>query len=237
MTDWLLLFAISVCAMAAIFEKSRGVEIRPKRMFLSLVEFAILMLIIPTWGAWPAVCTLLINRLVKQLFDNDLILKRKITDDNERLKINHALASAIIPFLLICLVWTSFGQLTMLGLLEFNPTKWVVKSGLFGGGASPPVFWIILMSILPVFSSIILVLHSWLSTSRPSAPLFALIGFVIATKMSHLWLCYSYPQVMMMIGFSSIVIISWLAALAMASFLFYYPPMGLNAAMPRARDH
>jgi hypothetical protein len=237
MTDWLLLFAISVCAMAAIFEKSRGVEIRPKRMFLSLVEFAILMLIIPTWGAWPAVCTLLINRLVKQLFDNDLILKRKITDDNERLKINHALASAIIPFLLICLVWTSFGQLTMLGLLEFNPTKWVVKSGLFGGGASPPVFWIILMSILPIFSSIILVLHSWLSTSRPAAPLFALVGFVIATKMSHLWLCYSYPQVMMMIGFSSIVIISWLAALAMASFLFYYPPMGLNAAMPRARDH
>jgi len=234
MTDRLLLFAISVCFMAAFLEKSRGIKIKPKRMFLSLVELAILMLIIPTWGAWPAVCTLLINRLVRLLFDNDLILKRTITEDNEWLKINHALASAIIPFLLICLVWTSFGQLTMLGLLEFNPTKWVVKSGLFGGGADPPVYWIISMSILPIFSSVILVLYSWLSTSRTLSPLFALIGFVIATKMSHLWLCYSYPQVMMIIGFSSIVNISWLAAFAIASFLFYYPPMGLNTVIRRA---
>ena len=90
------------------------------------------------------------------------------------------------------------------------------------------------MSILPIFSSVILVLYSWLSTSRTLSPLFALIGFVIATKMSHLWLCYSYPQVMMIIGFSSIVNISWLAAFAIASFLFYYPPMGLNTVIRRA---
>jgi len=237
MTDRLLLLGISVCFIAAFLERSRGIQIRPKRMFLSLVEFAILMLIIPTWGAWPAICTLLLNRLVRLLFDNDLILRRTIAEDNEWLKINHALASAIIPFLLLCILWSSFSQLTMLGLLEFNPTKWVVKSGLFGGGPDPPVYWIILMSILPIFSSLVLVLHSWLSTSRSLSPLFALIGFVIATKFSHLWLCYSFPQVMMMIGFSSIVVISWLAAIAIASFLFYYPPMGLNAAISSARDH
>ena len=220
MSDWLLLFAISACALTAFIEKSKGIDIKPNILFLTLVELVVMMLIIPTWGVWPAVCTLLLNRLVKQLFDNDLIIKRAIPEEIGWSRTNHILALAIIPFILICIVWIFFAQLTMVGLLEFNPTKWVVKGGFFGARVDPPVFWMVFITILPILSAVTLVLHSWLSTSRSLSYLFVLLSFIIATNMSHLWLSYSYPEVMLMIGFSSIVIISWLGTFALASHLY-----------------
>ena len=219
MSDLVLLFIISTCALAAFVEKSKSIEIRPNMLFLTLAELVVMMLIIPTWGVWPAVCTLLLNRLVKQLFDNELIIQRTVTEEMGWSRTSQLLAFAIIPFFLICIVWTSFGQLTMLGLLEFNPTKWVVKGGFFGARTAPPVFWMIFITILPIFSAVTLVLNSWISTSRSLSYLLVLLSFIIATNISHLWLSYSYPQVMLMIGFSTIVAISWLLATALASHL------------------
>jgi hypothetical protein len=218
-SDLVLLFIISTCALAAFVEKSKSIEIRPNMLFLTLAELVVMMLIIPTWGVWPAVCTLLLNRLVKQLFDNELIIQRTVTEEMGWSRTSQLLAFAIIPFFLICIVWTSFGQLTMLGLLEFNPTKWVVKGGFFGARTAPPVFWMIFITILPIFSAVTLVLNSWISTSRSLSYLLVLLSFIIATNISHLWLSYSYPQVMLMIGFSTIVAISWLLATALASHL------------------
>ena len=219
MSDLVLLFIISTCALAAFVEKSKSIEIRPNMLFLTLAELVVMMLIIPTWGVWPAVCTLLLNRLVKQLFDNELIIQRTVTEEMGWSRTSQLLAFAIIPFFLICIVWTSFGQLTMLGLLEFNPTKWVVKGGFFGARTAPPVFWMIFITILPIFSAVTLVLNSWISTSRSLSYLLVLLSFIIATNISHLWLSYSYPQVMLMIGFSTIVATSWLLATALASHL------------------
>ena len=190
MSDWLLLFAISACALTAFIEKSKGIVIKPNILFLTLVELVVMMLIIPTWGVWPAVCTLLLNRLVKQLFDNDLIIKQAIPEEIGWSRTSHILALAIVPFILICIVWISFAQLTMVGLLEFNPTKWVVKGGFFGARVDPPVFWMVFITILPILSAVTLVLHSWLSTSRSLSYLFVLLSFIIATNMSHLWLSY-----------------------------------------------
>ena len=218
-SDLVLLFIISTCALAAFVEKSKSIEIRPNMLFLTLAELVVMMLIIPTWGVWPAVCTLLLNRLVKQLFDNELIVQRTVTEEMGWSRTSQLLAFAIIPFFLICIVWTSFGQLTMLGLLEFNPTKWVVKGGFFGARTAPPVFWMIFITILPIFSAVTLVLNSWISTSRSLSYLLVLLSFIIATNISHLWLSYSYPQVMLMIGFSTIVATSWLLATALASHL------------------
>jgi hypothetical protein len=122
------------------------------------------------------------------------------------------LASALIPFFLVCLVWISFGQLTMVGLIEFNPTKWVVKSGFFGARVAPPVIWMVFISVVPVLSALVLVLHAWLSTGRSLSCFIVLLGFILVTNISHLWLSYSHPQVMLMVGFSSIVTLSWMSA-------------------------
>lgn len=219
MTDLILLFIISTFGLAAFVEKSQSIEIRPKMLYLTLAELAVMMLIIPTWGVWPAVCTLLLNRLVKQLFDNELIIQRTVIEEKGWSRTSQLLAFAIIPFFLICIVWTSFGQLTMLGILEFNPTKWVVKAGFFGARTDPPVFWMVFITILPIFSAVTLVLNSWISTRRSLSYLLVLLSFMIATNLSHLWLSYSYPQVFLMIGFSTIVAISWLCATILASHL------------------
>jgi hypothetical protein len=64
-----------------------------------------------------------------------------------------------------------------------------------------------------------LVLNSWISTRRSLSYLLVLLSFMIATNLSHLWLSYSYPQVFLMIGFSTIVAISWLCATILASHL------------------
>jgi len=219
MSDLILLFLISICALVAFVEKSKSIEIRPNMLYLTLTELVVMMLIIPTWGVWPAVCTLLLNRLVKQLFDNELIIQRAVTEEKGWSRTSQLLALAIIPFFLICIVWTSFGQLTMLGILEFNPTKWVVKGGFFGARTDPPVFWMVFITILPIFSAVTLVLNSWISARRSLSYLLVLLSFIIATNLSHLWLSYSYPQVMLMIGFSTIVATSWLLATALASQL------------------
>ena len=212
MTDRFLLLLIAACAVAAFLERSRGMDLKPKGLILTLSELAVMLLIIPTWGAWPAVCVLLLSRLVKELFKGELILKRRSADDKGWTASNQMLASALIPFFLVCLVWISFGQLTMVGLIEFNPTKWVVKSGFFGARVAPPVIWMVFISVVPVLSALVLVLHAWLSTGRSLSCFIVLLGFILVTNISHLWLSYSHPQVMLMVGFSSIVTLSWMSA-------------------------
>ncbi len=85
---------------------------------VTFAELAVMMLIIPTWGAWPAVCVLLLSRLVKELLKGEMILKRRSADDKGWTASNQMLASALIPLFLVCLVWISFGQLTMVGLIK-----------------------------------------------------------------------------------------------------------------------
>ncbi len=216
MSDWFLLLVVAGCALTAFVERSRGIELKPKKLILTLAELAVLILIIPTWGVWPAICTLMLSRLVKELFKDEAILKRSVTEHEGWARSNQMLATALIPFLLVCIVWISFGQLTMVGLLEFNPTKWVVKGGFFGARVAPPALWMVFITVIPIFLAVVLVLHAWLRTNRTLSYFFVLLGFIIVTNMSHLWLSYSHPQVMLMMGFSSIIIISWLGAYAAA---------------------
>ncbi len=216
MTDRFLLFVIAGCAVAAFVERSRGIVLKQKGLILTWAELAVMMLIIPTWGVWPAVCVLLLSRLVKALFDDEAILKRNFSGQQGWTGSNRMLASAIIPFFLVCLVWISFGQLTMVGLIEFNPTKWVLKGGFFGARAAPPVPWFVFITLVPVISALVLVLHAWLSTGRSLSCFAVLLGFILVTNMSHLWLSFSHPQVMLMVGFSSIVAIFWLIGYAAA---------------------
>jgi hypothetical protein len=217
MSDWFLLVIVAGCVLTSLVEQIRGLHLKPKRLSLSLVELAVMLLIIPTWGVWPAVCVLLLTRVVKELFKDEVILKQNISEQKGWTRTNQMLAMAIIPFLLVCLVWISFGQLTMVGLLEFNPTKWVVKGGFFGARLDPPVFWMMFITIIPIFSAVVLVLHSWLSTARTLSYFFVLLAFMIVTNMSHLWLSFSHPQVMLMMGFSSIIIIAWIGAYGAAN--------------------
>jgi hypothetical protein len=212
MSDWFLLLVVAGCALTAFVERSRGLDLKPKKLILTLAELAVMILIIPTWGAWPAICVLLLTRLVKELFKDEVILKWSVAEHEGWTRSNQMLATALIPFLLVCIVWISFGQLTMVGLLEFNPTKWVVKGGFFGARTAPPAFWMVLITVIPIFSAVVLVLHAWLSTARTLSYFFVLLSFIIVTNMSHLWLSYSHPQVMLMMGFGSIIIISWLGA-------------------------
>ena len=109
------------------------------------------MLILPTWGAWPAMVTLLMNRSLPRVADDHLAwLKNPVKQPLE--ESCRQITLALIPWFLLCLMWTQFSLLTMVGLIEFNPTKVIVTGGFFGGRVAPDIYWMILMVKLTLAS-------------------------------------------------------------------------------------
>ena len=208
-TDRIILLLIAVCYSAALLERYRGLNIGSAAPHLTFAELGTMMLIIPTWGAWPAVVLLLVCRIVMTLFDRDELFG---DDESNWGLISKYLATALIPFFLICVVWIHFGQLTMVGLIEFNPSKWIVNGGFFGERVDPPIIWMAFITIAPVFASIMMVLHSWNRAGHSLQPFFVLLPYIIATRNSHLWIAFDYPQVLLMVGFSSMIALVWLLA-------------------------
>ena len=103
-------------------------------------ELAAIGLIIPTWGAWPAMITLILIRALPRFVDDHLEwLKHPAEDKLEESCRQIALAS--IPWFLLCVIWTHFSLLTPLGLIEFNPSKIIVTGGFFGARTDPLIPW------------------------------------------------------------------------------------------------
>ncbi|MEE2747349.1 MAG: hypothetical protein VX473_02650, partial [Candidatus Thermoplasmatota archaeon] len=110
------------------------------------------------------------------------------------------------------IMWTHFGQLTMLGLIEFNPSKLIVTGGFFGARTDPPIIWMGMMIVLPVFISLVKVLHAWHCAGNSLQPFVVLLIFMFSTRTVHLWTAFDYPQVLLMVGFSSLITLFWAGA-------------------------
>jgi hypothetical protein len=215
-TDRIILLAIVVSYSVAWFERYRSLNVGKFSTHLTFAELGTMMLIIPTWGAWPAIILLLFCRVVTILFEREELFG---ADESSWGLISRYLATALIPFFLFCVVWTHYGQLTMVGLIEFNPSKWIVTGGFFGERVDPPIIWMAAMTIAPVFVSLMMVLHSWNRAGHSLQPFFALLAYIVATRTSHLWIAFDYPQVLLMVGFSSMIALIWLMATLAASAL------------------
>ncbi|MBT4059792.1 MAG: hypothetical protein HOE69_05740 [Euryarchaeota archaeon] len=225
-TDRIILIAIVSCFAAILLAK--GSELKTH---LTYAELGTLMLIIPTWGAWPAIIVLLLCRIVVTLFEHDKLFGE---DESSWGLISRFLASGLIPYFLLCLVWIHYGQLTMVGLIEFNPSKWVVTGGFFGERVDPPVIWMALMTILPVFLSLMMILHSWNRAGNSLQPLFVLLAYIFVTRASHYWMAFEHPQVLLMVGFSSFITLIWLFALCMTGL---FTDEDMNNSPPDMATH
>jgi hypothetical protein len=215
-SDRILLLVIAFCYIAALFERFRGVVLRPSLTTLSFAEWGTLLLIIPTWGAWAAMVTLLLSRCIVSLFRGEESLPSRC-DDSGWSADCHYLANALLPFFFCCIVWINFGQLTMVGLVEFNPSKWIVSGGFIGARVAPPVGWMAFITIAPTIAAVSTVLNSWMRTGRPLMPLFLLLSYLLLVSMSHVWISFMRPQVLIMVAFSSIVALFWY----LAAFISY----------------
>jgi hypothetical protein len=192
-------------------------DIKPR--LLTPSQLAGIIFIIPTWGVWPASIVILISKITPHLFNNNIFLDSIENDDNWGSAARY-LALALIPFMLITIVWSNFGQLTMIGLIEFNPSKYIVTGGFFGERINPPIFWMALMTGLPIIAGISLVLSSWKKAGHSLSPFSMLIAFMIVTKSSHLWIAFDRPQVLLMVAFSSFIMMIWYLSSGFTSWLY-----------------
>ncbi|MEE2747180.1 MAG: alkaline phosphatase family protein, partial [Candidatus Thermoplasmatota archaeon] len=145
-TDRIIILGIIVAYSMAWIQRYRNYKIDNLNRELTLTELGTMMLIIPTWGAWPAMVLLLFCRTIVHLFKYEIIHDGVQTNWTV---VSRYLATATIPFFLLCIMWTHFGQLTMLGLIEFNPSKLIVTGGFFGARTDPPIIWMGMMIVLP----------------------------------------------------------------------------------------
>lgn len=182
-------------------------------------QLAGIIFIIPTWGVWPASIVILLTKIIPTVFNQNRFLDSSENESNWASTAKY-LALALIPFMLISIVWSNFGQLTMIGLIEFNPSKYIVTGGFFGERIDPPIFWMALMTGLPIISGISLVLFSWKKAGHPLSPFSMLIAFMIVTKSSHLWIAFDRPQVLLMVAFSSFIIMIWYLSSGFMSWLY-----------------
>jgi hypothetical protein len=182
-------------------------------------QLAGIIFIIPTWGVWPASIVILLTKIIPIVFNQNRFLDSSENESNWASTAKY-LALALIPFMLISIVWSNFGQLTMIGLIEFNPSKYIVTGGFFGERIDPPIFWMALMTGLPIISGISLVLFSWKKAGHPLSPFSMLIAFMIVTKSSHLWLAFDRPQVLLMVAFSSFIMMIWYLSSGFVSWLY-----------------
>jgi len=214
-TDRALIAGIAICGLMAIEElreSSWGLRCPCNAEW---IELAIIMLIIPTWGAWPAMITLLLNRSLPRFFESHLEWL-KIPAQQPLEESCRQVTLALIPWFLLCMMWTYFSLLTMVGLIEFNPTKVIVTGGFFGARVDPPILWMTMMITLPLVASLVLVLRTWRNAGFSLQPAMVLVSFLFATNIVNLWLVIIRPQVLLIIGFSTVVFMAWLICLTIA---------------------
>ena len=178
-------------------------------------ELAAIGLIIPTWGAWPAMITLILIRALPRFVDDHLDwLKNPAEDKLEESCRQIALAS--IPWFLLCVIWTHFSLLTPLGLIEFNPSKLIVTGGFFGARTDPLIPWMGLMIALPLAVSCVIITNCWKKQGFNLTPALLMVSFMFTTNIINLWLSIMRPQVLLIVGFSTIVYLFWVICLAIA---------------------
>jgi hypothetical protein len=72
------------------------------------------------------------------------------------------------------------------------------------------------MSALPLVASLVLVLRTWRNAGFSLQPAMVLVSFLFATNLVNLWLVIIRPQVLLIIGFSTVVFMVWLVCLTIA---------------------
>jgi hypothetical protein len=175
-------------------------------------ELFALGLIIPTWGCWPAMITLLLIRSIPVVVDEHLgWLKEEFS--NPFSESCRQVALALIPWTLLCIVWTNYSLMTPTGLIEFNPTKIIVTGGFFGARTNPPILWMTFMVAVPLFISCTMVVNAWKKAGFSLFPSLLMISFMFTTNISNMWFTIIRPQVLLITGFSSIVFLFWIMCL------------------------
>jgi len=176
------------------------------------IELFGLSMIIPTWGVWPAVITLLIVRSTPIFVEENLEwLKEK--NENNLLESCRLTVLAVIPFLLLCIIWTHYSLLTPMGLIEFNPSKIIVNGGFFGARTDPPIIWMVTMVTIPLVISCTMTVNTWSKAGFDLFPAIFLTIFLVVTNVSVMWMVLFRTQVLLMIGFSTIVYLFWVVCL------------------------
>lgn len=178
----------------------------------SWLEMFALCIIIPTWGAWPAMTTLLLVRTIPGFVENNL---QWLNEPKEDLLLESCrkIVLGLMPWLLLCIVWTHYSLLTPMGLIEFNPSKIIVTGGFFGARVDPPILWMVSMVTLPLAISCTMVVNTWSKSGFDLFPAIILLFYMFVTNISNMWLIMYRPQVLLMIGFSSVVYLFWITCL------------------------
>ncbi len=210
--DRVIILWIIFCITQMVMVRINHPFAMPSPFRSSWLELFAMSIIIPTWGAWPAMITLLLTRTIPQFVENNLLWLNEPSDD-PLMESCRKIVLGIIPWLLLCVVWTHYSLLTPMGLIEFNPSKIIVTGGFFGARTNPPIIWMTAMVTLPLVVSCIMVVNSWSKAGFDLFPAIVLICYMFATNISNMWLVMYRPQVLLMIGFSSIVYLFWITCL------------------------
>ncbi len=176
------------------------------------IELFALSMIIPTWGVWPAAITLLIVRSTPIFVEENLEWLKEKKDDN-LLESCRLTVLAIIPYLLLCIIWTHYSLLTPMGLIEFNPSKIIVTGGFFGARTDPPIIWMATMITIPLVISCTMTVNTWSKAGFDLFPAIFLTMFLVLANVSVMWMVLFRTQVLLMIGFSTVVYLFWIVCL------------------------
>ncbi len=210
--DRIIIVGLIFCLTQMILNRkdhSKGIQ-SPFRAKWS--ELFALGFIIPTWGCWPAMITLLLIRSIPVVVEEHLSWL-KDESDNAFSESCRQVVLALIPWILLCIIWTNYSLLTPMGLIEFNPTKIMVSGGFFGARIDPPMYWMTLMVATPLFISCTMIVNAWSKAGFSLFPALLMLSFMFTTNMSNMWFTIFRPQVLIMTGFSSIVFLFWIVCL------------------------
>ena len=214
-TDRIVILGLLYCCWQMIVNRRYSIYAKKSPFEAKWSELAAIGLIIPTWGAWPAMITLILIRALPRFVDDHLEwLKHPAEDKLEESCRQIALAS--IPWFLLCVIWTHFSLLTPLGLIEFNPSKIIVTGGFFGARTDPLIPWMGLMIALPLAVSCIIITNCWKKQGFELTPALLMVSFMFTTNIINLWLSIMRPQVLLIVGFSTIIYLFWVICLAIA---------------------
>ena len=198
-------------------------------------ELFALSMIIPTWGVWPAVITLLLVRSIPVFVEDNLQWLNQ-QQENGLSESCRKIVLAMIPWFLLCTIWTHYSLLTPMGLIEFNPSKIIVTGGFFGARTDPPIVWMAAMVSLPLVISCTMTVNAWSKSGFDLFPTIILSLYLIATNVSIMWMVLITPQVLLMIGFSSTVFIFWFVCLIFGQTTMTSILKGEGMDLPRHAD-
>ena len=196
--DWLLISAIGVFYLFAIFSKIKSNGLNAFRYsFLALsMQMAL------TWGAWAAFVTVIIlsccNKIWKYFHDNM---------DTEKSFYNprFILSMAVFPWVIWILWWTLLGQVNGLqtcfeGLCphprELDPGSVLVRGGYVGFRENPPLLWMIFMASSPIIISSCMILYRIMKEEFSPRPYLISQMLIILGCVSILAYSPKYPRLM-----------------------------------------